>query len=113
MNSIGMAPIDPNLMNSLNQGAGIDMSKMQMPGADLGALVAGGGTQGVDFSNLGNLFGGQDLNQILAGMGTKGHGATGMPGANLMGQNVNLGANMANLSGLGNLGIPGGLGLNL
>ena len=60
LNSIGMAPIDPNLMNSLNQGP-IDMSKVPMPGADLGAL-GGANTGGVDLSNLGNLLGSQDLN---------------------------------------------------
>tara|TARA_B110000285_G_scaffold224743_1_gene281944 strand:- start:1343 stop:1510 length:168 start_codon:yes stop_codon:yes gene_type:complete len=55
-----MTPIDPNLMNSLNQG-GLDMSKMPMPTGDLGAL-GNPNASGVDLSNLGNLFGGQDLN---------------------------------------------------
>ena len=60
LNSIGMTPIDPSLMNSLNQG-GLDMTKMSMPTADLGAL-GNTNASGVDLSNLGNLFGGQDLN---------------------------------------------------
>jgi hypothetical protein len=45
-------------------------------------------------------------------MGTKGQGASGLSGANLMGANPQLGANMSNMSGIGNLGMPG-LGLNL
>ena len=37
------------------------MTKVPMPGADLGAL-GGVNTAGVDLGNLGNLLGSQDLN---------------------------------------------------
>ena len=47
-------------------------------------------------------------------MGTKGQVPNnGMQAANIMANNQQLGANIPNLNGLGNLGMPGGLGLNL
>lgn len=76
LNALGIGGgLDPNLMN-----LGNPVGDIKMPTGDLGAL---GSTGGVDLSSLGNLFGGQDLNQLLAGMGTNpGAKPGGMPTGN-------------------------------